>query len=120
MWDALAAVLESVSRLLAGKTIQRLQGGAKFPTGGRSLKGRARERFRPCRKVSRSGQMPEPTVGSGSWLPHSPDKEKTAGQTRQAFVQPHALRRFSQFHSGKRFMKPASRTSHSPLLAEAR
>jgi hypothetical protein len=30
-------------------------------------------------RVSRSGQMPEPTVGSWRQFPHSPDKEKTVG-----------------------------------------
>ncbi len=44
----------------------RLQGGAKFPTGGMqiALPGaslRARERLRRCCRVSRSGEKPEPT-----------------------------------------------------------
>jgi hypothetical protein len=38
------------------------QGGVKFPTGGIGRSPGARERFRQCRKVSRSGAMPEPTV----------------------------------------------------------
>src|SRR3546814_5032039 len=50
---------------------------------------RARERFRGLRvlrrprKVSRSGPMPEPTVGSGT-LPHSPDerRQQRAAQPR--------------------------------------
>lgn len=39
------------------------QGGAKFPTGGKSALLKARERFRPAGlKVSRSGVIPGPTV----------------------------------------------------------
>jgi 3,4-dihydroxy 2-butanone 4-phosphate synthase len=39
------------------------QGGAKFPTGGKSASVlKARERFRLCLKVSRSGVIPGPTV----------------------------------------------------------
>src|SRR3546814_8235688 len=52
---------------------------------------RALERFRGLRvlrrprKVSRSGPMPEPTVGSGT-LPHSPDerRQQRAAQPRAA------------------------------------
>lgn len=39
----------------------RLQGGAKFPTGGKSIHGQARERLR-FRKASRFGAKPRPTV----------------------------------------------------------
>ncbi len=56
--------------------------------------GRARERFRSQRKVSRSGPMPEPTVGNWRQFPHSPDKEKTAGWTPCGVRLPHALERF--------------------------
>src|SRR3546814_10817145 len=49
---------------------------------------RARERFRGLRvlhrprKVSRSGPMPEPTVGSGT-LPHRPDERRSEEHTSE-------------------------------------
>src|SRR6185312_13034655 len=55
---------------------QRLQGGAQFPTGGRFARTSPRALSQP-RKVSRSGRMPEPTVGSRGSLSESPDKAKT-------------------------------------------
>src|SRR3546814_17454098 len=82
--------------------------------------GRARERFRRCRKVSRSGQTPEPTVGSGRLLPHSPDKEKTAGHALHRARLASCLEAYSLTTCGVRFMKAIAAMQFPALPPEAR